>query len=131
MQDHRKLRVWQRAQEICVEVYQFSAGFPFEERFGLTAQVRKASVSVGANIAEGSRRISNSDKGRIINIAESEAAEAMSELDIALRLKYGRTGEAERLIDAYDRWLGMTETLRQMVVGEQGGREPSTVNRLP
>lgn|ERR1051326_2270923 len=123
MQDHRKLRVWQRAQEICVEVYQFSAGFPFEERFGLTAQVRKASVSVGANIAEGSRRISNSDKGRIINIAESEAAEAMSELDIALRLKYGRTGEAERLIDAYDRWLGMTETLRQMVVGEQGGRE--------
>jgi len=118
MQDHRRLRVWQDAQEICVEVYRFSAQFPPEERYGLAAQVRRAAVSVGANIAEGSRRISPADKGRIFNIAQSEAAEAMSELDVAVRMKFGNDGGAERLIDAYDRWLGAAETLRQMVVGD-------------
>ena len=56
MQDHRKLIVWQRAQEKCVELYRFSADFPPEERYGMTAQLRKAAVSVGSNIAEGSKR---------------------------------------------------------------------------
>jgi four helix bundle protein len=116
VQDHRKLRVWQEAQEICVEVYRFSAVFPTEERYGLGAQLRRAAVSVGANVAEGSRRASRADKGRIFNIAQSEAAEAMSELDIAKRLQYGNEGAAERLIGAYDRWLAMSEALRQMVV---------------
>jgi hypothetical protein len=49
MQDHRKLKVWQRAQEKCVEVYLFTADFPVEERYGMTAQLRKAAVSVGGN----------------------------------------------------------------------------------
>jgi four helix bundle protein len=120
MQDHRRLRVWRDAQEICVDVYRFSADFPREERYGLTAQVRKAAVSVGANIAEGSRRISATDKGRIFNIAQSEAAEAMSELDVAMRMKFGGKGNAQKLIDAYDRWLGSAETLRQLVVGGSG-----------
>ena len=117
MQDHRKLRVWQRAQGLCVEVYLFSADFPESERYGLTAQLRKAAVSVGANIAEGSRRLSKFDKARIFNIAESETAEIMSELDVADRLRYGRREEAQRLVRAYDELLGMTEALRQAVAG--------------
>ena len=120
MQDHRKLRVWQDAQEICVEVYRVTADFPREERYGLTAQVRRAAVSVGANIAEGSRRISPSDKARIFNVAQSEAAEAMSELDVALRLEYGAKKDGEKLIAACDRWLGAAETLRHLIVSESG-----------
>ena len=65
MQDHRKLLVWQRAQEKCVELYRFSADFPPEERYGMTAQLRKAGVAVGSNIAEGSKRRSAVDKARI------------------------------------------------------------------
>ena len=118
MQDHRKLRVWQEAQEICVQVYSFTADFPLEERYGLTAQVRRAAVSVGANIAEGSRRLSRIDKARIFNVSESEAAEAMSELDLAIRLGYGSRTDAERLIEAYDKWLAMAESLRRRVVGK-------------
>ena len=48
MQDHRKLWVWQRAQELCVEVYLLSVDFPVEERYGLTGQVRRAAVAWGA-----------------------------------------------------------------------------------
>ena len=54
MQDHRKMRIWQRAQEWCVQVYLLTADFPEEERYGLTSQVRKAAVAVGSNIAESS-----------------------------------------------------------------------------
>jgi four helix bundle protein len=124
MQDHRKLRVWHRAQETCLEVYLFSADFPLEERYGVTAQLRKAAVSVGSNIAEGSRRTSKTDKARIFNIAESEAAEAMSVLDLAERLCYGDKGEAARLVRTYDTLLAMIESLRQSALA--GTPEPST-----
>ena len=116
MQDFRKLRVWQRAQELCVDVYSFSADFPREERYGMTAQLRDAAVSVGANLAEGSKRKSSIDKARIFNIAESEAAEAMSILDVAHRIGYGAQGRATHLGNEYDILLGQIETLRQSIL---------------
>ncbi len=86
----------------------------------MTSQLRRSGVSVGSNIAEGSRKLSPADKGRMFNIAETEAAEAMSVLDLSQRLRYGRIGEAQRLTDAYEEWLRMAESLRQLVVGERG-----------
>ena len=118
MQDFRKLRVWQRAQEMCVEIYLFSADFPMEERYGTTSQLRRAAVSVGSNIAEGSKRRSKTDKARIFNIAQSEAAESMSLLDLAVRLSFGRKAEALRLIGRYDELVGMLESLRQQVAAD-------------
>src|SRR5688572_4960535 len=111
MQDYRKLKVWQRAQEKAVEVYLVTADFPVEERYGMTAQLRRAAVSVGANGAEGSKRKSTVDKARIFNIAQGEAAETMSVLDLAVRLHFGRKEEAERLIAGYDELIGMIELL--------------------
>ena len=116
MQDYRKLKVWQRAQERCVEVYVFSVDFPAEERYGMTAQLRRAAVSVGANIAEGSKRKSKVDKARIFNIAQGEAAELMSLLDLTVRLHFGRKEEAERLSRGYDELIAMIEALCQQVL---------------
>jgi four helix bundle protein len=116
MQDHRKLIVRQRAQEKCVELYRFSADFPPEERYGMTAQLRKAAVSVGSNIAEGSKRRSPVDKARIFNISESEGAETMSVLDLAVRLGFGRKSEAERLILSYEELLKMLASLCEQVL---------------
>jgi four helix bundle protein len=116
MQDHRKLRVWNRAQELCVEVYQLTADYPSEERYGLIAQVRKAAVSVGANIAEGSRRVSRKDKARILNVGQGEAAEVMSELDVACRLGFGSRAEAQRLVEEYDKLGASVESFRQTVL---------------
>lgn len=117
MQDFRKLRVWQRAQETCVEVYLFTVDFPPEEGYGMTSQVRRAALAVGSNIAEGSKRRSKTDKARIFNLAESEAAEAISVLDVAERLGYGAKAEAQRLAGKYDELLGMIEALRQKIIG--------------
>jgi len=118
MQDFRKLRVWQRAQELCVEMYLLSADFPPEERFGVTAQLRKSAVSVGSNIAEGSKRKSPKDKARIINVSQSEGAEVMSLLDVVDRLKYGRKGSALPFIEKYDQLEGMIENLCQRILEE-------------
>ena len=116
MQDYRKLKVWQRAQERSVDVYLLTADFPVEERYGMTAQLRRAAVSVGANIAEGSKRKSKVDKARIFNISQGSGAEAMSVLDLAVRLRFGRKEEAERLIACYDELIGMIESLCQQVL---------------
>jgi len=121
MQDFRKLRVWNRAQELCVGLYRFSADFPVEERYGITAQLRKAGVSVGSNIAEGSQRRSPRDKARIINVSQSEGAEVMSLLDLTTRLKYGRKGGAAEFIDHYERLQRMIETLRQRIRDDDEG----------
>lgn len=88
----------------------------------MTAQLRKSGVSVGANLAEGSKRKSPTDKARIFNIAESEAAEVMSILDLAARLRFGRQGEARRLCGQYDELLAMIESLCQQIRGENDGR---------
>jgi four helix bundle protein len=117
MQDHRKLKVWHRAQEICVDVYRLTADFPVEERYGMTSQLRRSAVSVGANIAEGSKRRSKVDKVRVFNTSESESAEAMSILDVAVRLRFGRKEEAERLIACYDELLAMLGSLCEKVLG--------------
>jgi four helix bundle protein len=117
MQDFRKLRVWHRAQEACVRVYLLTADFPDEERYGLTAQLRKAAVSVGANIAEGCKRSSKTDKGRLLNIAQGSAAEIMSELDVAVRLKYQHADETTALIQEYDEIGAMINALRKSVLG--------------
>ena len=116
MQDYRKLKGWQRAQERAVEVYLLTADFPVEERYGMTAQLRRAVVSVGANIAEGSKRKSKVDKARIFGISQGSGAEAMSVLDLAVRLRFGRKEDAERLIACYDELIGMIESLCQQVL---------------
>lgn len=122
MRDFRKLRVWQRAQATCVEIYVFSAGFPVDERFGMRSQLRRAAVSVGANLAEGSKRTSRVDKARIYNIAQGEAAEAMSVLDVADRLKYGTPGRAQQLSRVYEELIGQIERLREGVLSEVDSR---------
>ena len=127
MQDHRKMRVWQRAQELCVEIYLLTADFPPEERYGLSGQLRRAAVSVGSNIAESSRRASRPDKRRILNVAQGEAAEVMSELDVACRLGYRGRETSEALITHYDHLGGSLERLRQRILeGSDDDRRQTT-----
>jgi four helix bundle protein len=75
MQRFTELRVWQRSHALALEVYRLTQGFPREERFGLTSQLRRAVASVPTNIAEGSKRRSNIEYARFLNIAEGSLAE--------------------------------------------------------
>ena len=116
MQDFRRLRIWNQAQEMCVQIYTFTADFPAEERYGITSQIRKAAVSVGSNIAEGARRARNPDKARIINIAEGEGSEVVSLLDVSGRLGFGRREQGAKLIRLYDNLGAQIESFRQCLL---------------
>jgi four helix bundle protein len=73
MKDFRQLEVWRLAQELAVVVYRQSAQFPKEERFGLTDQLRRASVSIPTNLAEGCGRAGDADFARFVQIAFGSA----------------------------------------------------------
>jgi four helix bundle protein len=75
MQDFRKLRVWQRAHELTLSLYRATATFPAAERFGLTSQIRRASSSIGANLAEGCGRIGDAEFARFCSIGMGSACE--------------------------------------------------------
>jgi four helix bundle protein len=83
-----KLDVWQRAIEYARRVYAATSSFPANERFGLTNQMRRATVSVSSNIAEGSGRVSDVDFARFLEIAYGSLMEVVSQSTIAARLEY-------------------------------------------
>jgi len=86
MRDFRNLRAWREARELATEVYAATSGFPREERYGLAAQMRSASVSVGSNLAEGCGRSGPRDFARFISIAAGSASELEFQLDLARSL---------------------------------------------
>jgi len=83
-----KYEIWQLAIEFAVDMYQLSKEFPSEEKFGMISQIRRASTSVGANIAEGVSRFSEKEKARFIEVAYGSLMEVASFLFVAVRLKY-------------------------------------------
>ncbi len=104
------LVVWQKAHAFVLMVYSFSAEFPRTEQYGLTSQLRRAAVSVPANIAEGFRKRGRADKVRFLNIAQGSLEECRYYLILAQDLGYGDPGqlqakseEVSKLLDAYCR----------------------------
>ncbi len=81
-----KLDVWQLAVDFAMSVYVTTKTFPSDERFGLTSQMRRSAVSISANIAEGSGRVSDKDFLRFLEIAYGSLMETLSHLMIAHRL---------------------------------------------
>ena len=88
---------WQKAHEFTLLVYAITQSFPNEERYGLTSQFRKAAVSIGANIAEGYKKLSKSDKLRFLNISEGSLTECMNYIILAKDLNYINDGQYEQL----------------------------------
>jgi four helix bundle protein len=87
MFNFEKLDVWQEAIQFADLVYEVTASFPDEERFGLTNQMRRAAVSISSNLAEGSSRMSYTDFARFVEIATGSLFEVVSQTKIALRRK--------------------------------------------
>ena len=85
----RDLLVWRKAHEFVLAVYSFSTGFPKQETYGLALQMRRAAVSIPANIAEGFRRRGKADKARFMNLAEGSVEESRYYLILAQDLGYG------------------------------------------
>ena len=97
MQSFKNLKVWEKAHTLTLEVYQSSKTFPREEIYGLTSQMRRASASIGANIAEGSCRRGDVDFARFLQMAAGSASELEYHLLLARDLKLLQAPDFERL----------------------------------
>lgn len=102
------LLVWRKAHELVLAIYSFTARFPKQETYGLALQMRRAAISVPANIAEGFRRRGKADKARHMNMAEGSLEESRYYLILSQDLGYGDTSklvtsleEVSRLLNAY------------------------------
>ena len=98
VESYRDLAVWRKAIDLTVHCYEASSTFPKSEIFGLAGQMRRAAVSIGANIAEGRGRRYTGDFIRFISNAYGSLAELETHVIVAKRLSYIDDGEANELL---------------------------------
>jgi four helix bundle protein len=92
------LEVWKESKHLAVEVYKILQTFPLEEKYGLIDQLRRASISVPSNIAEGTSRLSAKEQAHFISMAYGSLMEMYCQLQIAIDLNYGDISQIELLL---------------------------------
>ena len=100
MGDFKKLKVWQKSHQLALEVYKATAAFPAQERYGLTGQLRRASASIPANIAEGCGRGTDNELGRYVRISLGSSTELEYHLLLARDLGHLPRSEYDLLSTA-------------------------------
>jgi len=88
MRTHEKLEVWKKSVDLVVEIYKLTEKFPNDEKFGLTSQIRRASVSIPSNIAEGAARNSEKEFLYFLSNAQGSASEVATQILISFRLDF-------------------------------------------
>ena len=111
MRDFKELKVWQKTHNLVLDIFRHTQDFPTEERFGLTAHLRKTATSVGSNISEGCGRESELELARFLSIAAGSASEAEYQLILARDLGYlspkaredldTQVNEVERMLNSF------------------------------
>lgn len=93
------LKAWQEAHKLAVSVYKITSGFPQSEQFGLTSQIRRASVSISSNIAEGFSRITKADKAHFYSMAKGSTTEVQNQLLLARDIKYLKNSDFQKVAE--------------------------------
>ena len=113
----RDLVVWRKAHEFALAIYKFTAALPRQETYGLSSQMRRAAVSIPANIAEGFRKRGKADKARFMNTAEGSIEESRYYLILNQDLGYGETAnlmnaleDVSRLLNAYSKAIRASDS---------------------
>lgn len=115
----RNLKVWAKAHQLVLLIYEATQSFPRDELYGLTSQMRRAAVSVPANIAEGYKRKGQQDKTRFYNIAQASLEELRYFIILSQDLNYNMPKEAEKKSEEVSRMLEMYVTrIKENQVGE-------------
>ena len=132
IQSFRDLEAWQATMDLSVRVYSVSLRLPPEERFGLTSQIRRASVSVPSNVAEGQSHGKVGGYIEHVRIAIGSLGELSTELELARRLKFLTTTdllEVERQLVSTRRLLfGLLRSLRQKRLAARRGSDQRTTD---
>jgi four helix bundle protein len=108
LRDFRNLKVWEKAHQLALAIYQATAAFPKNEQYGLTSQIRRACVSIPANIAEGCGRSGDAELARFLQIAMGSASELEYHLLLARDLNLLNSSDYEHLAN------GVTEVKRML-----------------
>jgi four helix bundle protein len=118
-QSFRDLLVWQKAMQLTVAIYRLTQGFPREEIYGLTSQIRRAAVSVPSNIAEGQGRLNSAEFRQFLGIARGSICEVQTQLGIARALQFGKPellDDAESLSHEVGKMLySFLESLKEQI----------------
>ena len=115
--NHRSLKAWQQAIDLVEHVYAETAKFPRDELFALTSQMRRAAVSVPANIAEGAARSGTKELVRFLSIASASLSELDTHVEIARRLGYLKGNILVEEIDTVSALLmGLSASVRKKMV---------------
>jgi four helix bundle protein len=112
------LDVWRKSIDYAHEIYRVTSRFPDDERFGLTSQLRRASVSISSNIAEGSGRTTNRDFARFVEIAYGSVMETVSQLCIAVKQQFLPREDFDSLTNTADDLARMLSGLRKSLTQE-------------
>jgi len=117
MRDHEKLKAFELADEVALLIYKITAGFPKEELYGLTSQMRRAAVSVPSNIVEGCARDSQADYQRFLTIAFGSLRELHYQLSLSVRLGFVTEQDSSQIgakvIEAEKVLNGLIKALRK------------------
>ena len=113
MQNFHDLKVWQKAHTLTLAIYQITAGFPRDELYGLTSQLRRCCTSIPANIAEGCGRNGSADFARFCSIAMGSASELEYHLLLARDLKMIKPKDHAELSQRATELKRMLTALRQ------------------
>ncbi|MCC8474670.1 four helix bundle protein [Xanthomonas sp. NCPPB 2865] len=126
---HERLMVWRDAMSLVEAIYRLSHDFPDSERFGLTAQMRRAAISVPSNIAEGAARRSTAEYLRYLSMARGSLAELDTQLQIAARLQFGSPDTAT--LDLLNRTFARLNALIRTLDESRHLREPGALYESP
>ena len=116
IESHRELRVWQKAMDLAVLVYELSARFPSKETYRLVAQITKSASSVPANIAEGKGRATPRDFANFVAIAKGSLMETETYVTLSTRLGYASQAEIQPVLDLITEISKMLTVLRSRLV---------------
>jgi four helix bundle protein len=108
---YRELDVWRLAMDIVVAVYRVTRVFPAEEKFGLTAQLRRAAIAIPSNIAEGHSRLGAGEFRRFVSIARGSGGEVQTQLAVAVALEFIAADELAPISSQLDRLSKMLFSL--------------------
>ena len=130
MQDFTKLKVWQKAHNFTVNLYRITSSFPQEERFGLTNQIRRASVSIESNLAEGCGRNGDKEFSRFIDIAQGSAYEVRCQLFIARDLEFLSIDNFKLLLNKIDEVSRMMIAFQKKLIARKAKPYQSSYDDL-
>lgn len=99
MHNFRELRIWKRAMDFVKRIYDVTAEFPTDERFGLVSQLRRSAISVPSNISDGAGRGTNKQFKRFLEISMGSANEIQTQIELAYRINYLKKEIADSLLD--------------------------------